>query len=515
MPGNTPRRRAEDATGAINSIVPPAAGLLPRAPPRYSVAQARVTGPSAARFPMRLARVFRLILPPVMAGVLLAGCSGAPHETPSRLTGLPHAALPPMKHFAAVPGERPLRGNADMARDFMELTFRMESGRTVPRFTRYGAPVTIALTGDVPASAPADAERLVARLRSEAGIDIALVPDAAQAGIRVEFVPARRMRQAVPQAACFVVPNVTGWADYLRARRSERVDWTRLESRTRSTVFIPADTSPQEIRDCLHEEVAQALGPLNDLYRLSDSVFNDDNFHTVLTGFDMLMLRASYDPALQNGMTEAEVAARIPAILDRLNPRGRGRPAQDPGPTPPEWVAAIETVIGPGASEGKRAAAARRAVEIARREGWTDARMAFSQFTFARVALPEDVEAGLVALLTARQIYERLPDAGIHAAHVDMQLAAMALAGGEPRQAIRLIDRRIPDAERAENAALLATFLMMKAEALAQTGQTDAALALRLDSLGWARYGFGAEDVVRARAQEIAGLSAEQEGDRG
>ncbi len=45
------------------------------------------------------------------------------------------------------------------------------------------------------------------------------------------------------------------------------------------------------MRDCLHEELAQALGPLNDLYRLSNSVFNDDNFHSVLTGFDMEMLR--------------------------------------------------------------------------------------------------------------------------------------------------------------------------------------------------------------------------------
>ena len=141
--------------------------------------------------------------------------------------------------------------------------------------------------------------------------------------------------------------------------------------------------------------------------------------------------------------------------------------------------------------------------------------MAFAQFNFARVAMPVDVEAGLVALLTARHIYERLPDAGIHAAHVDLQLAAMALAGGEPAQAIRLIDRRIPDAEQAENAALLATFLMMKAEAMAQLGRGPAAMALRLDSLGWARYGFGNDDLVQARAREIAGLTLPVEGDRG
>ena len=52
------------------------------------------------------------------------------------------------------------------------------------------------------------------------------------------------------------------------------------------------------MRDCLHEELAQALGPLNDLYRLPNTVFNDDNFHSVLTGFDMTILRATYAPGL-------------------------------------------------------------------------------------------------------------------------------------------------------------------------------------------------------------------------
>lgn len=463
---------------------------------------------------MRPGPLLRLFLP-WLAAVALAGCAGAPHETPGRLTAAERTALPPVKHFGEEAPLRPLRGNADMARDFLELTFRMESGRSVPRFTRFEGPVTLALAGSVPPGAAEDADRLVARLRDEAGIDIRRVADAGTARIRVEFVPTRRLRRAVPHAACFVVPDVAGWSDYLRSRRSERVDWTKLETRTRATVFIPADTAPQEVRDCLHEEVAQALGPLNDLYRLSDSVFNDDNFHTVLTGFDMLMLRATYSPALRNGMTEAEVAARIPALLNRLNPRGRRVAATDPGPTPREWITAVETMIGPGASEARRGDAARQAVAIAQREGWTDARMAFSQFNFARIALPEDLEAGLVALLSARHIYDRLPDAGIHAAHVDLQLAAMALAGGEPGQAIRLIDRRIPDAKRAENAALLATFLMMKAEALAQTGHPAEAEALRLDSLGWARYGFGTDDLVRDRAREIAQLTAPLQGDRG
>ena len=41
------------------------------------------------------------------------------------------------------------------------------------------------------------------------------------------------------------------------------------------------------MRDCLNEEITQALGPANDLYRLPDSIWNDDNFHGMATPFDM------------------------------------------------------------------------------------------------------------------------------------------------------------------------------------------------------------------------------------
>ena len=88
------------------------------------------------------------------------------------------------------------------------------------------------------------------------------------------------------------------------------------------SLFIPSDASPQEIRDCLHGE--RGAGPLNDLYRLPNSVFNDDNIHTILTDFDMMVLRATYAPELRSGMTRAEVAARLPAILRRINPAGEG-----------------------------------------------------------------------------------------------------------------------------------------------------------------------------------------------
>jgi hypothetical protein len=89
-----------------------------------------------------------------------------------------------------------------------------------------------------------------------------------------------------------------------------------------------------------------------------------------------------------------------------------------------------------------------------------------------------------------------------------MQMAAFALSSGQPEVTIKLAERTIPVVTRAQNAALLATFMLLKAQALDQLGRADEAQAVRLDSLGWARYGFGSEQEVRARIADIAALSA-------
>lgn len=435
---------------------------------------------------------------------LLAACAGGPDTAQRR--AVPTADLPAMRLFAPDPAPPPRRSNAAIAQDLLALQFRMESGRELTQLTRFDGPVTVAMTGQVPPTAPGELSRLIERLRREAGLDIAVVGEG-PASITVEFLPRAKLQRLVPQAACFVAPRVSSWSEYRRARRSAKVDWTTLERRERVAVFVPSDTSPQEIRDCLHEEIAQALGPLNDLYHLSDSVFNDDNFHTVLTGFDMLALRVHYAPELANGMTEDEVADRLPDLLARLNPPGgRGGPAA-PVETPRAWIEAIEAALGPDGSTIERRVAAGRAVEIAQEQGWRDARMGFSWFALGRLAMADEFDVAITALAEARRVYRALPDAAIHAAHVDMQIAAFALSAGQPAEALRLVDRSIPAAMEAQNAALLASLKMIRAEALAMQGRTAEAQAERLDSLGWARYGFGAEAEVRARASEIAVLS--------
>ncbi len=441
-----------------------------------------------------------------VAGVLLAACgSPEPSAHPTRAT-LAETTLPPLKSFSAARPAPTLRSNAAIAQDFLDLSFALESGRELPRFTRFEGPISVKLTGRSTATLRNDLNQLLARLRNEAGINIRLVSEGS-AQITIQSVAKRDIRRALPHAACFVVPNVNSIAEYRRSRNAPRTDWAGLEIREQIAIFLPYDTSPQDVRDCLHEELAQALGPLNDLYRLNDSVFNDDNFHTVLTSFDMLILRAHYDQALSNGMSRDQVAQRLPSILARLNPRGVSAGTASDSQTPDSWKAHIQSALGPNTTSSKRVDYARQAIEIASNLGWTDHRRGFSHYAYARLLQSHYPEAAHSHYLQADRYFTLSAPNGPHRSTVSAHLAAHALSTGDPRRALKIIDRNLPNARAFENAIVLSSLLMLKAEALDALGRSNEAQAARLDSLGWARYGFGPDWAVRAKLREVASLN--------
>lgn len=449
-------------------------------------------------------RRFSLVL-----AMLLAGCVPATQSDTASRAVVTDSALPPIKSFAPRAVPRPRMSNADIEADFLDLTFEMESGRVLPIMTRFEEPITVRVTGELNPISNRDLNALLARLNAEAGIDIART-DAQQANITIQMVPRKAIRRVLPQAACFVVPNVTSLSDFRSARRTSRTNWAELQTRETIAIFIPNDTSPQEVRDCLHEELAQAIGPLNDLYRLPNSVFNDDNVHTVLTGFDMLILKATYAPELESGMSRAEVAARLPAILNRINPSGRKPSSRVVSRTPPAYNRAIQTALGPGASFSERRSSANDAVRIAASNGWTDNRRAFAHYAKGRLLQATSPLAAHEQFQIADRYYASSPDTRLHRAYVATQLASYSLSTGDTKTARQITKANIPVARASQNAALLATLQLIQAEALAVEGRVTEASALRLDSLGWARYGFGPDWVVRAKENDIASLAPAQ-----
>ena len=471
--------------------------------------------PLPASVPARTVRARRRLAP--LALLVLAGCMSPddgditltrrPVETGAAPVAAPLAPSPALPRVTQATAVR--RSNTDLARDYLDLVFRLETGKRVSRLTRFDQPIRVALAPGAPATLAHDLDSLIDRLRREAGLDIARARPGESAAIRINVLPRAMLARVAPGAACFVVPNVTTWREFLAARGTGRLDWARLARREQAAIFIPADVAPQEARDCLQEELAQSLGPVNDLYRLGDSIFNDDNIHSVLTPFDMLMLRIHHDPALANGMSRAEVARRLPAILARLNPAGEGIAPAPLAEDPAGWKEAIGQALSPRQPMLARITAARRAARLADHGlGPRDPRTAFSHMVLGRLVFGQDPAGGFAELARARQIYLALyGPRDIHTAEVDLQLATIALARGDARTSLRLAIPAIAGARAAGNAALLSSLLMVAAEASAREGQMARARQMRLDSLRWARYGMGRNSEAMARLAAIRALS--------
>ncbi len=392
--------------------------------------------------------------------------------------------------------------NTELAQDFLLYTFALETGETLDTLLRYEEPVTIHFRQPDLAAYRPDIDALLIRLRVEAEIDIRETETPASALIVVETVPRAEMDRVFREAACFIVPDETGWRSFLRKRPEDVTRWGELDRLGRAAIFLPADTDPQDARDCLHEEITQALGPANDLYGIADTIWNDDNLHGIATPRDMLMLRVLYSSELRSGMSKESVAARLPAILDRLNPPGRGL---EPRPRHPEsrpWESAIEVALSRHATHAERRGAARVAAGLAREMEPVDHRLAVSLLALGRLELRRKPAAAAAAFMEAYELSRRLHDEGdIRTAHAAAHLAAMALAAGQYDLAVRLAAAHLDGARAGQNAVLVAGLKSIEAEALLGLGKLREAQAARLDSLRWARYGLGDGDGTLAREQ--------------
>lgn len=408
------------------------------------------------------------------------------------------------------------RSNVDIFNEFLDLTFSLESGQDIQRMTRFEGPVTVALTGQHAPIVARDLDRLMARIRNEAGIQISRVSGAAEANIVVEGISKRQLRRAAPNAACIVVPRVSSWQQFRRARFSRLGDWSSLRERERVAIFMPTDISPQDARDCLHEELAQALGPLNDLYRLPDSVYNDDNFNIVLSAYDMLILRITYAPELRSGMAKHEVAAVLPKVLSRVNPAGASVPARGLPRTSQAWTKAIETALGVSTNPQDRRAAATRAVTLAQREGYDDHRLGFAYYARGRVSAASDPENAAKDYARAYAIFvNEFGPLAIHTAQTGLQMASLAMSSAQFKQALEFIEPSVIAARRAENGRLLFSLLAMKAEIFKIGGRIEESRALQREAVAWGRYGIRSAAEIQDRLSLISRLAPKLSGGDG
>ena len=418
--------------------------------------------------------------------LLLAACTGAAHG--------PGPPVPlPAPLGDRLPAGETARSNRSLAALFARLTFETEWGGARPGLLRYEAPVTAALEGPGAAAFAPFLRRYLAYLRRHAGLAVALGRQGANLHLR--FVPGGAFRDLLPGAACTLVPGSPGWTAFRAAPARLGGEALLAQRRIRAmTIFLPADAAPHRIRGCLMEEIAQALGPVNDIAGLSDSIFNDDAAHLWPTRLDLLMLRVLHDPAMATGLPRAEAERRARRVLDRLNPAGpRARDLRRlTMPGEGRWRRLMGRASARGTDPGERLRLVRDALALARGAAPDSPWACQSESLLGRLLTTRRPGAALPVLRGALSTCAAAHGAGdIRLARLQLSVARVLLARGDAGAALSVTAPLAPVLAGHGLDAGLATLYALRARAAARLGRPETAAEAEALARGWAAYAFG------------------------
>jgi len=242
--------------------------------------------------------------------------------------------------------------NADLARDFERIAFHMEfeegedlvQNSTPVTLVKWDGPVRWQLTGDGATPQDYAAYRgYTGRLSRLTGLNF----------IETEVEPDILVMIATPVLRAAFVEKID--ADGSGARMPLMREWARNDLypcvgqvgrtrengrwRNKATIVIKSETKGVLRDSCIHEELAQTLGLLNDDAAARPSIFNDDQEFALLTRHDELLLQILYDPRLKAGMSAEVGMPLVREIIDEIGPGPRldGAPAgplSSTGPAP-------------------------------------------------------------------------------------------------------------------------------------------------------------------------------------
>jgi hypothetical protein len=425
--------------------------------------------------------------------LVLAACAPAAAPEPQQPPALaPQPAFPSLG--AALPAGHTAHDNESLARLFVTLTHETEWGAPRPHLVRFEAPVTVGLEGPGAAAYAPFLDGFLAELRAGAGVPIRRGDGAPN--LHVHFVPGDRFDAALRTAACVTAQGDTGWdafaADPLGRGARALAEATRIEQ---MTIFIPDNAPPYLVRNCLLEEIPQALGLANDLYGLGASSFNDDATHLWPTKLDYLMLRVLYSAELATGLDRRATAARARAVLDRVNPGRIGAP-----PLPRlnrralgDWPALITAVFSRGASEGQVRERAEQALRVVEAYAPGSAQHCHTLVTAGRVLSRSEPGRALALFGRAKAVCNAAHGGSdIRGARIDLERACALSRLGRFAEAAALAEATWPVLAAHGQDERLAALYSIQADALAAAGPDSprAEAAARL-AAEWSAYAIG------------------------
>ena len=84
---------------------------------------------------------------------LISACTPMPRAEVTKSSASDSGAITALPALQAMPSGAPIatrRGNVEIVRDFLDLSFRMESGRALPVMSRFEGHITVGVRGEMP-----------------------------------------------------------------------------------------------------------------------------------------------------------------------------------------------------------------------------------------------------------------------------------------------------------------------------------------------------------------------------
>lgn len=233
----------------------------------------------------------------------------------------------------AAPVDAPFT-NADLATNFRRIAlnreYRREGGRLVQEETptgisRWGQPIRFQLVGSgVTQEDRAEYAALTARLSRLTGLDVAETAGEPNLSILILGPDERRsfVRALEAEGAAERMPLVIQWAGDIAYPCIGQVGYVDADSGqiTGAMIMIKAELTGLLRRSCIHEELAQTLGLMNDDDNVRPSIFNDDQEFALLTEHDEYLLQILYDPRLKPGMSAETASLLVDEIIKDIRP---------------------------------------------------------------------------------------------------------------------------------------------------------------------------------------------------
>lgn len=425
--------------------------------------------------------------------IALAACTPAAAPAPDQPPALaPQPAFPSLG--AALPAGHAAYDNGSLARLFVTLTHETEWGAPRPYLVRFEVPVTVGLEGPGASAYAPFLDRFLAEMRAEAGLSIGRGNGAAN--LHVRFVPGARFDSLLRTASCVTAQGDVSWEGFA-ADPTGRGARALAEARSieQMTVFIPDSAPPYLVRNCLLEEIPQALGLANDLYGLGASSFNDDAAHLWPTKLDYLMLRVLYSPELVTGLDRRTTTERALGVLDRVNPEGIGAP-----PLPRlnrralgDWPLLIGAIFSRGASERQVRERAEQALRVVEAYAPGSAQHCHTLVTAGRVLSRREPDRALALFGRAEAVCQAAHGGSdIRGARIDVERACALSRLGRFAEAAGLAEATWPVLAAHGQDERLAMLYTIQSDALAaaEPGSPRAAAAARLAD-EWNAYAVG------------------------